>query len=200
MSAGSKRTVAVLLGGDSAERDVSISSGASVARYLEERGHRVLLLDPVESPEPFRVADLGEKGAVGRRPPEAGAAGRLDPGVLLRSVNVAGELGAEVVFNALHGGSGEDGRVQAVLELAGVPYTGSGVLASALCMDKDVSKRLFLQAGVPTPRWFPAPVGSFSEAEAAARRLAEEIGFPAVVKPNDQGSSVGFEFVESADG
>jgi D-alanine-D-alanine ligase len=94
-----------------------------------------------------------------------------------------------VVFLGLHGGRGEDGTIQALLDLTGVPYTGSGHLASALAMDKDLSKRLFLQHEVPTPKWLMAPV---SEAE-----VQRTIGFPAIVKPSKQGSTVGLSLVKS---
>jgi D-alanine-D-alanine ligase len=89
----------------------------------------------------------------------------------------------------MHGGSGEDGTVQSLLDLAGIPYTGSGKLGSALGWDKDVAKRLFLAAGVPTPAWVMAPVSS----SAAAQRL----GFPMIVKPNGQGSTVGLTLVRT---
>jgi D-alanine-D-alanine ligase len=93
------------------------------------------------------------------------------------------------VFLAMHGGSGEDGTVQSLLDLAGIAYTGSGKLGSALGWDKDVAKRLFLAAGVPTPDWLMAPV----PASLAAQRL----GFPLIVKPNGQGSTVGLTLVRT---
>ncbi|MBV9912527.1 MAG: D-alanine--D-alanine ligase, partial [Sinobacteraceae bacterium] len=93
----------------------------------------------------------------------------------------------DVVFLALHGGAGEDGRVQAVLDLAGLAYTGSNHIASATAMDKDLSKRLFRAAGVPTADWLMAPV--------EAERVAAELGWPVVVKPNKQGSTVGLSIV-----
>jgi D-alanine-D-alanine ligase len=95
---------------------------------------------------------------------------------------------ADVLFLALHGGRGEDGTLQALLEIVGVPYTGSGRLGSAMAMDKDVSKRLFRLAGVPTADWFMAPI---SAAEAGNR-----LGWPLVVKPSKQGSTVGLSVVK----
>ena len=96
----------------------------------------------------------------------------------------------DVVFMALHGGAGEDGRIQAVLDLAGLAYTGSNHIASATAMDKDLSKRLFRGAGVPTADWVMAPVEA-SEVEAT-------LGWPVVVKPNKQGSTVGLSIVRAA--
>jgi D-alanine-D-alanine ligase len=98
---------------------------------------------------------------------------------------------AEVLFLALHGGRGEDGTIQALLEVVGVPYTGSGRLGSAMAMDKDISKQLFRMAGVPTADWIMAPV---TEA-----RVGERLGWPVVVKPSKQGSTVGLTIVKSAD-
>jgi len=95
---------------------------------------------------------------------------------------------ADVIFLALHGGRGEDGTLQAVLDVVGVPYTGSGALGSGLAMDKDVSKRLFRFAGIPTADWVMAPV----DAETAGKRL----GWPLVVKPSKQGSTVGLSVVK----
>jgi D-alanine-D-alanine ligase len=89
----------------------------------------------------------------------------------------------------MHGGSGEDGTVQALLDLAGIAYTGSGKLGSALGWDKDVAKRLFLAAGVPTPDWLMAPVSP----DVVAKRL----GYPLIVKPNGQGSTVGLTLVKT---
>jgi D-alanine-D-alanine ligase len=96
--------------------------------------------------------------------------------------------GADVVFLALHGGQGEDGTVQALLDLTGVPYTGSGILGSALAMDKDLSKKLFQAAGVPTPKWLMAP--------ATVDQVRKAIGFPVIVKPSKQGSTVGLSIVK----
>lgn len=181
--------IAVLFGGDSSERDVSVASARQVVGALRSLGHEVLafetsrgLLSGVEE-----QARLGT--AIERAPPGAKPA---PPGVptLLQQ---APELGSvDLVFLALHGGTGEDGTVQTLLELAGLRYTGSGPLGSALAMDKDIAKRLLLAAGVPTPEWRMAPVEP-AEVEAA-------LGFPLIVKPNREGSTVGLSLVEDAAG
>jgi D-alanine-D-alanine ligase len=95
--------------------------------------------------------------------------------------------GSDVLFLALHGGAGEGGTLQAILDVIGVPYTGSGQLGSALAMDKDLSKRLFRAAGVPVPAWFMAPV--------APEDVKTGLGWPVIVKPSKQGSSVGLTLV-----
>ncbi len=99
------------------------------------------------------------------------------------------EVGGEVVYNALHGGAGENGSIPGALEVAGIPYTGCGVLASALTMDKRQCKRIFTATGIPTPPYicFDAP----ADADEAANRAIEAFGLPAVVKPLDEGSSLG---------
>src|SRR6266568_108495 len=98
--------------------------------------------------------------------------------------------GSDVLFLALHGGAGEGGTLQAILDVIGVPYTGSGPLASALAMDKDLSKRLFRAAGVPVPAWFMAPV--------APEDVTTALGWPVIIKPSKQGSSVGLTLVKKA--
>jgi len=100
--------------------------------------------------------------------------------------------GADVLLLCLHAGRGEGGTLQAILDVIGAPYTGSGAMASALAMDKDLSKRLFRAAGVPVPAWFMAPV--------APGDVTTALGWPAIVKPSRMGSSVGMTLVRSAKG
>ena len=161
--------VVVLKGGRSSEHDVSLRSGASVAAGLREAGHEVSEV-------------LIERN--GRWSAE-GAPVALVPG--------AGLLGADAVFPVLHGPFGEDGSVQGLLETLDVPYAGSDVLASALCMDKLSLKRLFAYHGVPQV--------DFVEAGAEGwRERASALGLPLWVKPSRLGSSVGISKVDSAGG
>ncbi len=126
-------------------------------------------------------------GGVAPEPPSGAALARMRDTALIMSTSDAGIRDVDVVFLALHGGAGEDGRTQAVLDLAGLAYTGSNHIASATAMDKDLSKRLFRDAGVPTAAWLMAPV--------LEHDVTETIGWPAVVKPNKQGSTVGLTIV-----
>lgn len=180
--------VAVLFGGTSAERDVSIASGAQIVAALREVGHEVIAVDTargVLTPEEEREFLRPEVAPV---PPELAALDMLrtgDPTALTRALEFQG---TDVVFLALHGGTGEDGTVQAMLDLVGIPYTGSGHLASAIAMDKEVAKRLFRDAGVPTPDWIMAP--------APVEDVIERLGLPVVVKPSKQGSTVGLTVVK----
>jgi D-alanine-D-alanine ligase len=185
---GSWRTrvkIAVLFGGDSMERDVSIASAAQVVGALRSRGHEVVAYDSGRG----RLTAADEQrmfsGKIERLPPEQHAVASL-PTVVSGS-----ELkDVDLVFIAMHGGSGEDGTVQAILDVAGIAYTGTGKLGSAVGWDKDISKHLFLAAGVPTPDWLMMPV----QHDIVAARL----GFPLIVKPNGQGSTVGLTLVETA--
>ncbi|MBN2847106.1 MAG: D-alanine--D-alanine ligase [Coriobacteriia bacterium] len=145
------------MGGTSAEREVSLSTGSQVVSALEERGHRVASVDS---------ADEG----------------------FIEALRTGG---FDVVFICLHGRFGEDGTVQGALELLGIPYVGSGVLASALAMDKVMSKRVFDAAGLLTPAWLVVRRGETLEPEDAASVLGPKM----VVKPASEGSSVGMSIV-----
>ena len=183
--------VAVLFGGTSMERDVSIASGAQVVRALRDAGHHVIAVDTATGV----LAPADERrllaAGVAPTPPEEAALDVLRSGDINSVLNARELDGIDVLFLALHGGSGEDGTLQALLDLVGVPYIGSGMLASAMAMDKDISKRLFRDAGVPTPPWLMTP--------ATVRDVLEMTGFPAVVKPSKQGSTVGLTVVRTPD-
>lgn len=180
--------VVVLLGGDSTERDVSLASGVGVAEALRTAGHDVVSLDPARGLLTRGEEDRILESGVAVIPPAEGwgAAGT--------AVAISGDpavVDADVVFVALHGGQGEDGTVQALLELAGVAYVGSGMLGCALSMDKDVSKRLIRDAGFSTPDWMvgnPPPTEVF-----------ERLGAPVIVKPVSGGSSIGLTLALDAE-
>jgi D-alanine-D-alanine ligase len=199
--------IVVLYGGTSAERDISLVSGRAVGLALAGRGHDVLLIDPSVGDAPVGAREAAAAAAIGSKPPQI----LRESGNALRAVAGRAVRDADVVFVALHGGSGEDGTIQGLLDLADKRYTGSGVRGSALAMDKRVSKLIFRAVGVPTPDW--RMVSSEGALEPAARggapsfpddrdvlraRLAasELGGYPLIVKPNDQGSTVGLTLVE----
>lgn len=150
--------VAVLMGGSSAERDISIMSGTGVLKALQSQGVDAHAFDPAQR-------ELGE---------------------LKRE-------GFARCFVALHGRFGEDGTVQGALELLGIPYTGSGVMASAIAIDKVMTKRIWLAEGLPTPQW--RKVNSVE----ATRAAFSALGSPMIVKPAREGSSIGLTKVMSAD-
>jgi D-alanine-D-alanine ligase len=148
--------VAVLLGGRSAEREVSLMSGKGVLKALRSKGVDAHAFDPAER-------DLGDLKREG----------------FMRC------------FIALHGRGGEDGTIQGLLELLGIPYTGSGVLASALAMDKPLSKRIFRAEGLPTPVWRDFRLDNCTDAAAIAADIESALGLPVVIKPACEGSTIG---------
>jgi D-alanine-D-alanine ligase len=151
--------VAVLMGGHSAEREVSLMSGGGVLKALQSRGVDAHAFDPAER-------DLSE---------------------LKRD-------GFQRCFIALHGRFGEDGTVQGALELLGIPYTGSGVMASSISIDKVMTKRVWLAEGVPTPRYTLLHRGVFTREQ--VRAVPDDLGLPLIVKPAREGSSIGVVKVE----
>jgi D-alanine-D-alanine ligase len=174
--------IGVLMGGVSDERVVSLSSGVQVARALREAGHEAVAVDTVRgilSP-PEEEALLA--GGVQADPPSALELEALDAGSAVALTREPDLRDVDVFFVALHGGSGEDGTIQALLDDAGVAYTGSDRLGCSLAMDKEVSKRLLRQAGVPTPDWLVGPV--------SAEDVEEELGLPVIVKAASGGSSL----------
>jgi D-alanine-D-alanine ligase len=150
--------VAVLMGGRSAEREVSLMSGGGVLAALRSQGVDAHPFDPAE-----------------------------------RELNELKREGFQRVFIALHGRHGEDGTVQGALELLGIPYTGSGVMASAIAMDKVMTKRVWVAEGLPTPRWqWLAPE---RQAREDVMAVPDAIGLPLIEKPPREGSSIGISKV-----
>src|SRR4051794_25428122 len=183
--------VTVLTGGTSAERDVALASAVQVVGALRSRGHEVAVVDTARGYIPEADEATLLSGVVGTEPPSIAQLQALERGLLLSGLaNLAVVRDADVLFLALHGGRGEDGTIQTLLEMIGVPYTGSGRLGSAMAMDKDISKRLFRSAGVPTADWVMAP--------AARDQVERQFGWPVVVKPSKQGSTVGLTVVKRA--
>lgn len=174
--------VAVLMGGTSDERDVSLASGAQVAAALREAGHEVVAVDTARGPLGLPEEEALRAHGVDALPPAPEALARLDAAHTASLIRDPLLADADVFFLALHGGAGEDGTVQALLDVAGVAYTGSDRLGCSLAMDKEVSKRLFRDAGVATPPWLADPE--------SADRVEEALGFPVVVKAAGGGSSL----------
>ncbi len=175
--------IAVLMGGNSEERDVSLASGCGVARALREGGHDVVGVDTTGGVLSIEEEEALLATGVGIEVPDPDALDLLDTGdvtLLTRDPRVAE---VDVLFLALHGGLGEDGTLQALLDLTGIPYTGSGHLGCALAMDKDVSKHLLRDVGIPTPDWMVGDV--------PLEEVTERLGLPVIVKPPSGGSTVG---------
>ena len=180
--------IAVLLGGTSMERDVSVASGTQVISALRSVGHEVIV---VESPRGVLAAEEEREllacGINAEPPRNMGDTEDWLP-ILANKLQMAE---VDLVFLALHGGWGEDGTIQAVFEKVGLPYTGSNKLGSRLAMDKNMAKKIFCASEVPTPKWLMAP--------ASIDVVEDKLGFPVIVKPNSQGSTVGLTLVKKID-
>jgi len=185
--------IAVLMGGTSEERSVSLASGRAVMEALRGAGHEVHAVDTARGYVPPDEEERLLGASVGATPPDVRELAEARRGSLsLAIAELPVVRDADVAFVALHGGEGENGKVQAVLEMAGIPFTGTGHLGCAIAMDKRLSKELFGAAAIPTPAWLPP--------DTAADRAIEELGLPLIVKPSNGGSTVGLSLVrESAD-
>ncbi len=190
MSKKKKLKVAVLLGGTSAERDVSMSTGVAIANAIVECGHSVEAIDPAYGDKKidFQNIDTGDLVKADHSKIESEKV-QLDRNVF-KTIDYLVSKNFDVVFLALHGGYGENGQVQGLLELAGIPYCGSSSAASAIAIDKHISKIVFEANGVPTALW-----GHLTRKEAIDRHQFNALGLPLVVKPNKQGSTVGLSIV-----
>lgn len=198
--------IAVLAGGWSPEREVSLTSGTLIANALMENGHRVALVDvylgvtiPRDGAEPLFGKTPLPPHTIGEIQPDLAAlrasAGNGDALVGRGVIEVC--RAADMTFLAMHGGMGENGQLQATLDSFGIRYTGSGYIGCLISMDKDLSKRLLRAAGILTPDWVYFDAGT-PIAECRAVTL-EKIGVPAVIKPCSCGSSVGVTIAETAD-
>ena len=183
--------ITVLTGGATVERTVAFAGAAQVVAALRGRGHVVAVVDIATGLLTEDVEKRLLRTEVGTALPDVSqlAAGerRMLSGELARLEVVQT---ADVLFLVVHGGAGEGGLLQAALEVIGTPYTGSGPLASALAVDKDLSKRLFQAAGVPVAEW------RMTDGTENADEIERVIGWPAIVKPSKQGSTVGLTLVK----
>lgn len=198
--------IAVLAGGLSTERNISMISGSNVCKALRARGHQAAIVDlfmgfehvNVAPEEAFDAPDgLLDTVRASREEPDLDAirASRADQS---RSIFGPGVLefckAADVVFLALHGQCGEDGRVQATFDLLGIPYTGAGYVSSAMAMDKAITKVMMESAGILTPKW-----QEFTYAAEEIPSLCTQIVCPCVVKVVTGGSSLGVQVVDDAE-
>ena len=194
--------ITVLAGGLSHERDVSLSSGSLIAGALVRRGHEVCLVDlytgkALDGSAPAFTTSPIEPYKVSRSVPDLEAlktaSGRGDRRMAESIPALCAE--ADAVFIALHGDVGENGQLQAYLDMACIPYTGSGYAGSLLAMDKDLTKQLLTRAGVPTAPWVFCDLTG--DVKATADRIEAEVGYPVVIKPCSGGSSVGVSMPEN---
>lgn len=174
-------TIAILVGGASPEREVSKESSRSILNAIKNLGYNYKLIDPAYGTnQPQDEKDFFEKKDLFE----------VSFKNYVKAMNSNSLDDVDLVFIGLHGKWGEDGTVQSLLELRGVRYTGSGVLSSALAMDKLASKIMFLQYGVRTPKWCVVNNHSI-DLKAIDHKIKLFFGYPCVIKPNDQGSTIG---------
>ena len=188
--------ITVLMGGTSSERDVSLASGLRIAEALRSRGHAVKTVDTAKG----ALTEADERamlaaGVVKPLPPTPDELARMNAESVAETTARLPKRGdCDVAFLALHGGRGEDGTIQALLDLAGVPYTGSGHLASALGMDKDLSKHIMRAHEVQTADWIMA---DDPDDIPGIEVVKQTLGLPVIVKPSKQGSTVGLSIVKT---
>src|ERR1700678_3877228 len=201
MTSAKRLRVGILFGGRSGEHEVSLASAASVIRALNPEKYEAV---PIGIAKDGRwlvgggalklLADVLKSGDRVVLPPDP-TAGSLVP---LGGGSGQSSVSVDVIFPVLHGTFGEDGTVQGLLDLAGIPYVGAGVLGSAIGMDKDAQKRLLASASIPVVRYFALTSSDYQRKPALARRYANDLGYPVFVKPNALGSSIGITRVTSA--
>ncbi len=183
--------VIVLMGGDSTEREISLATGENVAKALIENGHETIKIDLIADRDEQNRLNDSTNLITGFEDPELNL-GKIAGGTrFLKNILLFNRLKPDVVFNALHGGKGENGIVQGLLDIIEVPYTGSGRVASMLAMEKDKSKIFFKKANLPVARSYV--LASMD----SSRDIIKRLPYPQVVKPNDQGSTVGLKIVQS---
>ena len=189
MGKNNKPKIALLLGGTSPEKEVSKSSAASIYLALKSLGYETVLINPAYgNNQPENEDDFFNK---------------KDDNLIsnrnyVEAVNSKLFDDIDLAFIALHGKYGEDGTIQSLLELRGVKYTGSKILASSISMDKEMSKILFKHYNINTPKWFSVQKNNFGE-DAVKNTIKKEFGYPCVIKPNDQGSTVGLTICKNED-
>ncbi len=181
-----KQKIALLIGGTSPEREVSKSSGLSIYKALKALDYEIVLIDPaygVNQPkkedEYFAKEDIAE----------------ISNRNYVEAINSSLFDDIDIAFLGLHGRWGEDGTIQSLLELRGIKYTGSNVIASAISMDKVMSKILFRHYEINTPKWIVVE-NNYNEND-IKEQIQNNIGYPCVIKPNDQGSTVGLTICKS---
>jgi len=185
--------IVVLCGGDSAERVVSLASGDAVGEWLAVAGYEVLKLDPSRPEEVYRTDQPMAPAQIGAEPPLAPPQQNFDPSRVSRFLSALERVAPDLAFPILHGGWGEDGIIQSLLEWIGLPYTGSGPLACALAMNKQKAKDVWRSFDVLTPNGRVVRCNEIVEGSAIA--TLSDLTLPVVFKPLHGGSTVGLTIV-----
>lgn len=187
--------IAVLMGGISTERNVSIAGGKAVVEALQSLGHDAIPIDPAFGAEAIeKTASMINKGM--QSYPSLEELSEYSPRELMNCINSNIFDDIDVAFNVLHGTYGEDGFIQSLLELRGIPYTGSDVNSSAIAMDKLKSKMIFRSSNIATPGWIELNRDEVGDKE-LYKQIKGSLGNKMIVKPNDQGSTIGITLIEN---
>ncbi len=187
--------IALLTGGLSSEREVSLSSGRGILKGLRNLGYNVTVIDPIFGKEVIEE-EIVFKDKVSREYPTLDKIRLLQKESsrkLIDCINSDLFKDIDLVFIGLHGKYGEDGKIQTLLELRGLKYTGSGIQSSSVAMDKDISKVIFEKNDIPTPDWIAVTKKDLVN----YKECVERFGNPTVIKPNDEGSTVGLTIAKS---
>lgn len=192
--------IILLTGGISAERDVSLSSSRSILKALREKNHNVKVVDPVYGVNQPSEDEIFRKQISSEYPDpqEVRQVIKDTNKKILECINSEIFDGIDIAVLGLHGKFGEDGIIQSLLDMRSIKYTGSGFVSSALCLDKHYSKVLFKYNNILTPDWITFDKKILSELEAGFDRCINEIHYPFVIKPNDEGSTVGLTIVKES--
>ncbi|MEW6049497.1 MAG: D-alanine--D-alanine ligase [Candidatus Zixiibacteriota bacterium] len=186
--------ILLLAGGNSSENQVSLNTGAAIFDSLKRLGHEVLPIDPATG-----RSLIGTDGTYQNQLPPGETTTLTTTGSRALTAALASPVyrNIDLVFIALHGGEGENGTIQALLDLSGIKYTGSGMAASAIAMNKAITKRLFTSAQIPTPDWELYHLSRELPTERIVESVRKRFSLPVIVKPNDGGSTVGLTKVKS---
>jgi D-alanine-D-alanine ligase len=188
--------IIVLTGGVSSERNVSIVSSRAIAKGLKESGHNVKVIDPIYGVnQPQEEEIFNSHPTIGKEFPTMEELKTYSNRKVIECINSDLFDNINIVFLGLHGKFGEDGRIQSLLEMRGVNYTGSRVTSSAMAMDKDISKIIFKNFDIATPNWFMVEAGAYS-LNHVDEKINAYLEYPVVIKPNDEGSTVGLSIVQ----
>ena len=181
--------IVVLMGGDSSEREVSLVSGDQVAKALIANGHDVIKIDPSATKAEQTELNQTDKHWIGIDYPDTAMLPLHRGSLYTKNILIIKRLQVDAVFNALHGGKGENGIVQGMLDACEIPYSGSGRIASMIAMEKDLTKFFF------ESNQLPVPDGIVFTKNSNILDIPERLGYPLIVKPNDQGSTIGLHVV-----
>jgi len=190
-----KLKVLILAGGTSGERDISLASARAIHKALRELGHRTVAVDSADGTSlldqrgDFILTENNQSlSKIELKPTDATA--------LATALHASQYRDVDLVMIALHGGAGEDGTIQAILDLAGKKYTGSKIMASAIAMNKAFAKRIVKNEHIPTPEWMTARINKESDIENYLPQIIERFALPLIVKPNNSGSTIGLTLVK----